>query len=175
MLSFYSSQVGKGIITGLSTDAKPLPAVVGLIFLEEDTEKMFNPLNGVWVEVGEAKILEMTNRTGVTLVGGECVIIDTLNNNSVVFCNSLADSKRVCGIVSVGGVNLAQVKIKFAGRVTAVSNGVITRGDIIIADSGTPDGRVITDNTPTYNGFAKALTSANAGQNVELLLGLGIG
>ena len=47
-LSFYASQAGKAIITGLSTDTKPGGAD-GVIFIEEDTGKHFRKEAGAFV------------------------------------------------------------------------------------------------------------------------------
>ena len=49
-LSFYVHKEGKAIITGLSTDTKPVSPVTGLIFIEEDTSKLFRSEAGIWIE-----------------------------------------------------------------------------------------------------------------------------
>ena len=70
-LSFYVHKEGKAIITGLSTDTKPVSPVTGLIFIEEDTSKLFRAEAGTWVEkLNSAYSLPISQYTNASLANG---------------------------------------------------------------------------------------------------------
>ncbi|MEM2445770.1 MAG: DUF2190 family protein [Candidatus Bathyarchaeia archaeon] len=138
--------------------------------IAEDTNTSNNTGNIVLASLGNnAGIdIELTNNTGTTLNGGECVIIDA--NYSCKFATSLIETKRRAGIVVQGGDNGSIVRVRILGIADAISGGIINFGDLVRSTADNT-GRIVSDNTPTNNCIGIALTSTTgANQPVKILI-----
>lgn len=112
--------------------------------------------------------IELINNSGVTLNGGECVIIDA--NYSCRFATTLAETKRRAGIVVQGGANGSIVRVRILGIADAISDGAIAIGDLVRSSTAN-NGRIVADNSPSDNNIGIALTSTTgAGQTLKILV-----
>ncbi len=100
----------------------------------------------------------VTNRTGSTVSKGDVVVIDSGNANSVKFAANNPDTRRVLGVVRLGGLNLQTIYVQTTGRATVNASGSIDVGDIVVSTNDN-DGKARTDNTPGRAKLGRALTS----------------
>lgn len=117
--------------------------------------------------------IRLTNRTGGTLAIGECVKIDSANDNSVIYTTTGGD-ERVIGPVVQGGANLSEVVIARGGTYECLvrSTDSVSPGDLLETNA-TDDGLWRKDASFTNTSAAEVLETSASGSDrlVKCLLG----
>lgn len=66
-LKFLTYAEGLAVITGLSSDTKPVLPANGLVFIEEDTGKTYTITGGVWTESVNSSYPRASGLTKITV------------------------------------------------------------------------------------------------------------
>jgi hypothetical protein len=110
--------------------------------------------------LGNRAVVEMVNRSGVSLATGDVVVFDTANDASITRTTT-ADDKNAVGVVIDGPVaNLATARVVVRGLASVSVNATTSRGDRI--STSTTAGQGKPSATPGADDFAVA-TAARVG------------
>lgn len=148
-------------MTGTQKDAISTPANGLMVY--DTTQSRPNWFDGTsWLG---PSMLRLTNRTGGSVAEGECVIMDTANNSSILYPTTGGDEK-VIGAVVDGGTNLSEITVSRGGVYFALvrSADTIAAGDYLETDNGTP-GLWRKDTSLTNTSAAQCLEASASGSD----------
>lgn len=167
-LKYYTFSSGNALIVGLSSDTKPVLPANGLVFLEEDTAKVYTIAGGTWTEnlnasYGTAAAVALKapiaspTFTGTVVMPSGQALVTTVNNKTLTLG---------------GNYGIAWAKYSFATDGGAVST--ITPGATV--NTVIPDNAILTGGTwnsttaVTSDGSATVAIGVSAGGATNTIL-----